>query len=45
MANLDCLLVFSFGNFLAPILVATHKFNNLDLEDDKRFEDEDCESD
>ena len=31
MANLGCLLVRTFlGNFLAPVLVAAHKVNNLD---------------
>ena len=31
MANLGCLLVFTFANFLAPVLVAAHTANNLDL--------------
>ena len=31
MANLDCLLVRTFGNFLAPVLVAAHMVNILDL--------------
>ena len=42
MANLGCLLVFTFGNFLVPILVAVHKVNNLDLGNE--FENEDYES-
>ena len=31
MANLGCLLVCDLGNFLAPVLVAAHAVNNLDL--------------
>ena len=31
MASLGCFLVCTFGNFLAPVLVATHTVNNLDL--------------
>ena len=31
MANLGCLLVCTFGNFLTPVLVAAHTVNNLDL--------------
>ena len=31
MANLGCLLVCTFGNFLAPVLVVPHSVNNLDL--------------
>ena len=30
MANLGCLLVCTFGNFLAPVLVVTHTVNNLE---------------
>ena len=43
MANLGCLLVCSFGNFLAPILVVVHTVNNLDL--GNKLEDEGYESD
>ena len=43
MANLGCLLVCSFGNFLVPVLVAAHTVNNLDLGD--KPEDEGYESD
>ena len=43
MANLGCLLVCTFGNFLAPVLVAAHTVNNLDLSDEP--EDEGYESD
>ena len=35
MANLDCLLVCSFSNFHAPVLVAAH--NNLDLSNEQIF--------
>ena len=38
MANLGCLLVFTFGNFLAPVLVAAHTVNNLDLGDEPEDE-------
>ena len=31
MASLGCLLVCTFGNFLALVLVASHTLNNLDL--------------
>ena len=43
MANLGCLLVCAFGNFLAPVLVAAHTVNNLDLGDE--LENEGYESD
>ena len=31
MATLGCLLLCTFGNFLALVLVAAHTVNNLDL--------------
>ena len=31
MVNLGCLLVCTFGNFLASVLVALHTVDNLDL--------------
>ena len=31
MANLGCLLVCMFGNLLAPVLLAAHTVNNLNL--------------
>ena len=34
MANLGCLLMCMFGNFLAPVSVAAHTVNNLDLGDE-----------
>ena len=43
MANLGCLLVSMFGNFLAPVLVTVHRVNNLDLADE--LENEGYESD
>ena len=39
MADLGCLLVCTFGNLLAPILVAAHTANNLDLGDEPEDED------
>ena len=43
MANLGCLLVCAFGNFLAPVFVAAHTVNNSDLGDE--LENEDYEND
>ena len=34
MANLGCLLVCVFGDYLAPILVAVHTVKNLDHSDE-----------
>ena len=45
MANLSCLFVCAFGNFLAPVLVAVHTVNNLDLGDGQGPENEGYESD
>ena len=42
MASLGCFLVCTFGNFLAPVLVAAHTVNNLDLGNE--LENEGCES-
>ena len=42
MANLGCRLVYTFGKFLTPVLVAAHTANNLDLGDE--LENEDYES-
>ena len=33
MTDLGCLFVYTFGNFLAPVLIAAHTANNLDLGD------------
>ena len=43
MANLGCLLVCTFGNFLLPALVAAHTVNNLDL--GNKLENQGYESD
>ena len=43
MAYLSCLLVCTFGNFLASVLVAAHTVNNLDLGNE--LENEGYESD
>ena len=45
MANLGCLLVCTFGNFLATVLVAAHTVNNLYLDDKQGLENEGCGSD
>ena len=45
MANLRCLLVCTFGNFLASVLVAVHTVNNLDLGNKQGYENEADESD
>ena len=42
MANLGCLFVCTFGNYLVPFLVAAHTVNNLDLSE--KPEDEVCEN-
>ena len=31
MANLGCLFVCTFGDYLAPVLIAAHKANNVDF--------------
>ena len=38
MATLGCLLVYTFGDYLAPILVAVHTMNNLDCGDEPEIE-------
>ena len=45
MANIGCLLVCTFGNFLVPFLVVGHAVNNLDLGDEQGYENEDYKSD
>ena len=45
MADIGCVLVYTFGNFLAPVLVAAHTVNNLDLGDEQGLENEGYESD
>ena len=44
MVNLGCLLVFTFGKFLASALVTTNKMNNLDLNHEQSFENKGYES-
>ena len=39
MANLGCILLYTFGNFLAPIYAAVHKVNSFDLGNEKRGSD------
>ena len=34
MANLGCLFVCTFGDYLAPVLIAAHTANNLDFGDE-----------
>ena len=41
MANLGCLLVCTFGNFLPPVLMAVHRVSN----DEQGYKNEDYESD
>ena len=38
MAALNCLLVYTFGDYLAPILLAVHIMNNLDRGDEPENE-------
>ena len=45
MANLGRLLVCTFGNFFAPVLVATHRVNNLGFGDEQGLENEGYEND
>ena len=44
MANLGCLFMCTFGNYLAPVLIAAHTANNVDLggkpEEDEGYENE-----
>ena len=34
MVNLDCLFLRTFGNYLAPVLIAVHAANNIDFGDE-----------
>ena len=45
MANIGCLLVCTFSNFLVAVLVAAHTANNLDLGREQGLENERYESD
>ena len=42
MVNLGCLFMCTFGDYLAPVLIAAHTISNLDLEGEP--EDEGYES-
>ena len=44
MASLVCLLVCTFGNFLAPLLTAAHTANNLDFGDESENKNKGYES-
>ena len=45
MTRLGCLLVCTFGNFLAPVLVAADTVKNLDLSGEQGHENEGYKSD
>ena len=40
MANLGCLLVCTFGDYLWSVLIAAHTANNVDFGDEQGHEDE-----
>ena len=44
MADLGCLFVCMFRNYLTPILIAAHTANNVDFGDEPENEDESYES-
>ena len=44
MASLGCLFVCAFGDYLAPVLVAAHRVNNLGLGEEQDHENEGHES-
>ena len=43
MAALGCLLVYTFGDYLAPTLLAVHTVNNLDRDDEPENEGSESE--
>ena len=45
MTDLGCLFACTFGNYLAPVLIAAHTANNLDFGDEQGHEDEGYEYD
>ena len=45
MAGEGCLFVCTFGNCLAPVLIAAHTANNLDFDDEQDYENEGHKSD
>ena len=44
MADLGCLFVCTFGNYLATVLIAAHTANSLDFGGEQSHENEDYES-
>ena len=44
MVNLGCFLVYTLGDYLAPVLMGVHILNNLDREDGQNHENEGYES-
>ena len=44
MASRGCIFVYTFGNFIAPVLIAAHTANNLDFSHEQSFENEGYES-
>ena len=38
MAGLGCLFLYTFGNYVAPVLIAAHTANNLDFGDEPENE-------
>ena len=44
MANLGCVFVCTFGNYLAPVLIAAHTANNIDFGDESENKDESYQS-
>ena len=45
MINLGCLLLYTLGDYLAPVLVVVHTLNNLDCGDGQDHENEGYDSD
>ena len=44
MVNLGCLLVYTLGRYLAPVLLGVHTISNLDRGDEQDHENEGYES-
>ena len=44
MANLDCLFVCTFGDYLALVLIAAHTANNVDFGGEPEEERYECEA-
>ena len=45
MVNLGCFLVYTLGDYLAPVIVAAHTISNLGPDDEQDRENKDYESD